>query len=130
MIFEAITANSVQNVARNMKGSGGPSLVDSDIWKDLLCSKALNSTAQTQLCQSIADLAKRLCTEEIDPSCLTEYIACRLIPLDKGATKDGTPGVRPIGVGEVLRRIVGKLLVGVIKEDIVTALDCCRHAQA
>ena len=62
VIFEAITANSVQKVARNMKGSGGPSLVNSDIWKDFLCSKALNSSAQTQLCQSIADLARRLCT--------------------------------------------------------------------
>ena len=105
-----------------MKGSGGPTLVDSDIWKDFLCSKAFNNASQQQLCQSIADLAKQLCTEEIDPICLTEYIACRLIPLDKGPSKDGKPGVRPIGVGEVLRRLVGKLLLGVIKDDI------CKHA--
>ena len=59
----------------------------------------------------------RLCTEEIDPDCLVEYVACRLIPLDKGTTKDGKPGVRPIGVGEVLRRLVGKLLIGVVKDD-------------
>ena len=74
------------------------------------------------LCQSIADLAKRMCTEEIHPDCLLEYNACRLIPLDKGQTKDMKPGVRPIGVGEVLRRIVGKLLIGVIKEDIMEAV--------
>ena len=53
--------------------------------------------------------------------CLTEFIACRLVPLDKGETKEGTPGVRPIGVGEVLRRLVGKLLIRVIKDDITTA---------
>ena len=29
------------------------------------------------------------------------FIACRLMPIDKN------PGIRPIGVGEVLRRIVG-----------------------
>ena len=64
---------------------------------------------------------------------LTEYIACRLIPLDKGPGTDGTPGVRPIGVGEVLRRLVGKLLIGVIKENIVSAagpLQTCTGLRA
>ena len=120
VIFEAITAESVQKVAKNMKGSGGPSLVDADTWKDFLCSKAFGNTS-LQLCQAVADLAKILCTEEIHPDCLTEYLASRLIPLDKGTTKEGKPGVRPIGVGEVIRRLVGKLLIGVIKDDIVSA---------
>ena len=46
---------------------------------------------------------------------MTEFIACRLIPLDKGDKKEGKPGVRPIGDGEVLRRLIGKLVIGVIK---------------
>ena len=53
---------------------------------------------------------------------MTEFIACRLIPLDKGDTKEGKPGVRPIADGEVLRRLIGKLVVGVIKGDIITAV--------
>ena len=122
VIFEEITAKTVQKVARHMNGSGGPTLVDSDTWKDFLCSKSFNNASQQQLCQAIADLAKRLCTEEIHPDCLTEYVVCRLIPLDKGVTKEGKLGVRPIGVGEVLRRLVGKLLIGVIKDDIVSAV--------
>ena len=115
-----------------MKGSGGPTQVDSDMWKDFTGAKSLGK-APEQLCQAIAETAKILCTEEVHPSCLEEYNACRLIPLDKGATKEGTPGVRPIGVGEVLRRPIGKLLINVIKEDITTAagpLQTCSGLKA
>ena len=62
-----------------------------------------------------------------------EYTACRLIPLDKGMTNEGEPGVRPIGVGEVLRRIVGKCLMGVIKDDVMEAagpLQTCTGLKA
>ena len=42
---------------------------------------------------------------------------CRLIPLDKN------PGLRPTGVGEVLRRIAGKVIVSVLKEDVIKCTD-------
>ena len=42
-------------------------------------------------------------------------MACRLIPLDKN------PGVRPIGVGEFLRRIIGKAILSVIKPEILSS---------
>ena len=41
------------------------------------------------------------------------FLSCRLIPLDKN------PGLRPIGVGEVLRRIAGKVIVSVLKNALV-----------
>ena len=43
-------------------------------------------------------------------------IACRLLPLDK------QPGVRPVGIGEVLRRIIGKALITFLKQDILTSV--------
>ena len=46
---------------------------------------------------------------------IDSFVACRLIPLNKN------PGVRPIGVGEVLRRIVGKTIAWVQKKDIQEA---------
>lgn len=132
IIYEEIGAVLVQKIAKKMKGSGGPTQVDAEMWKDFLCAKALGKAPQ-QLCLAIADTAKILCTEEIHPDCLEEYNACRLIPLDKGASKDGTPGVRPIGVGEVMRRLVGKLLIHVIKKDITEAagpLQTCSGLKA
>ena len=130
VIFEEITAETVQKTSRNLNGSGGPSMIDSDVWKDFLCSKAFGN-ASLQWCQ--ADVAKILCSEDVNPDCLTKFIACRLIPLDKGDTKEGKPGVRPIGVGEVLRRLIGKLIIGVIKEDTIAAagpLQACSGLKA
>ena len=43
-------------------------------------------------------------------------MSCRLIPLDKN------PGIRPIGVGEVLRRIIGKTVTSFLKKDIKEAV--------
>ena len=40
-------------------------------------------------------------------------MACRLIPLNKNS------GVRPIGIGEILRRIIGKSNGWILKIDIV-----------
>ena len=54
--------------------------------------------------EQIAIFAKGISINITDPECFESYVACRLIPLNKN------PGVRPIGVGEVLRRIIGKAI--------------------
>ena len=43
---------------------------------------------------------------------MNPLLACRLIPLDK------SPGLRPIGIGEVLRRIIGKSVMSIIRDDV------------
>ena len=53
-----------------------------------------------------------------DETPLEAFLACRLIPLDKN------PGLRPIGSGEVLQRIAGKVVMKVVKEDIKKAAGC------
>ena len=55
---------------------------------------------------------KKMCKDEITDNLLEAYLACRLVPLDK------KPGLRPIGVGEVLRRIAGKVVMSVTREDV------------
>ena len=53
-----------------------------------------------------------MCKDEITDNSLEAYLACRLMPLDK------KPGLRPIGVGEVLRRIAGKFVMSVTRKDV------------
>ena len=60
----------------------------------------------SDLCTAIATMTRRLCTEYMDPLSTEATLANRLIPLDKG---EGA--VRPIGVGEVIRRIIAKCVI-------------------
>ena len=69
----------------------------------------------TNLCDAIAGVAKRICTQTVSLSGLTALLACRLVPLNKN------PGVRPIGVWEVARRIVCKAAIRVVRKDIMLA---------
>ena len=64
------------------------------------------------LCSAIARMARRIATENIHPQVLRSFIACRLIPLSKN------PGVRPIGICETLRRIIGKAIMKIVGPDI------------
>jgi len=114
VIFENIDGQAIQNAARNTNGSAGPSGLDSDGWQRLLCSKVYKNHG-TDLCEAVALLAQKLCTELVDPEPLSAFISCRLIPLDKN------PGVRPIGVGEVLRRVIGKSITTLLKSEILSA---------
>ena len=70
VIFEEISAKSIQKASMDLNGSGGPTQVDSDAWKHILCSKSYGNSS-IQLAESLAALAKRLCTEDIHPNTRT-----------------------------------------------------------
>ena len=123
VIYEQLTAEVIQRSCKNLSGSGGPTLVDADAWKYFLCSRSYGKLP-FHLAEAVSGLAKRLCTEEVHPDCLEEFVACRLIPLDKGNDKHGNPGIRPIGIGETLRRIVGRSVTTILKADIQLAGGC------
>ena len=97
---------------------------DADSLQRLLTSFHREST---DLCNAVAALARRLCSSYVDPAGLQAFLACRLIPLHKN------PGVRPIGVGEVLRRIIGKAIMTVVHSDVLkatAALQLCSGHEA
>ena len=98
--------------------------IDAAGWRRLCCSFQREST---DLCAAVADFARRIITEHVDPVSLQAFLACRLIPLDKN------PGVRPIGICEVVRRIVGKAVMAENKTDVMQAagpLQLCAGHEA
>ena len=100
--FDCIDEQTILKAAKDTKGSGGPSGLDAEQLRRILCSKNFAKEGK-MLREEIAEFAKNLASTHYDPALLEAYTACRLIPLAKNPT-----GIRPIGVSEVLRRIIGK----------------------
>ena len=105
----------IRKAVLKTKGDSGPSGMDADGWKWILTSKQFAESC-TDLCTTIANLIKKLCVEKDLVNTLETFLSCHLIPLDKN------PGLRPIGVGEVLRRIVRKVIVSTLQDDIITSV--------
>ena len=117
VLFEGIDALSIQNAAKDIDGAGGPSQVSAQIWKHMICSR-FHLKESEKLAQTIADFVKILCTEQIPSQYLTEFLAGRLIPMDKDPGSE-SPEIRPIGIGEVLRCIASKAVTRFLKNDIL-----------
>ena len=80
----------------------------------------VSGSCTSGLHKAIADFIKHICIDEIkfqnNTASLETFIASRLVLLDKN------PGLRPIGVGEVLRRIAGKVVTSIVKDDVTKAV--------
>ena len=112
-IFDNITAESIRAAALHTQGAAGPSGLDALSWRRLCTAFGQRSN---DLCVALAAVARRISTTYIDPSTLLAYTSCHLIPLNK------CPGVRPIGIGEVVRRIIGKAVMRIVKHDLQNAV--------
>ncbi len=134
IVFNAIDEEAIAKAALKTRGAAGPSGQDADGWKRMLVSKNYGNAGK-DLRTAIAKLAQNLCSREVqvfpgtNKTNIEAYTSCRLIPL----IKDPSGGIRPIGIGEVLRRIVGKAILGAIKLDILESAGClqlCAGQQA
>jgi hypothetical protein len=118
--FDLINAQLIYVAAMKTRGSPGPSGMDADIYRRIMCSKNCSSEGKT-LREEISTMTRNLMKSCYHPSLLESYASCRLIPLDKN------PGNIPIRVGEVLRRIIGKTINSFLMEikQAVGPLQVC-----
>ena len=125
IIFKSITGEKIRKAAIDTKGAAGPSGMDANTWRFLMTYRR-NPAVSTDLRNAVATLTKKMCSQECEH--LEPLTTCRMAPL-----KSHHNDVRPIGVGEVLRRIIGKCVLRVTKEDIMKAagnLQVCAGQQA
>ena len=108
-IFEQINAKTVRKSTLKTHGSHDPSGLDACEWRRILTHLIQTSI---ELFKLIAKLFYTIASRAVPHENLTAYNSCRLILLDKNL------GVRPIGIGEVLRRrLIGKTITRCIKSD-------------
>ena len=107
--FDQLTGPLIRTTALKMKGAAGPSGIDALGWRRLCTSF---HGASSDLYQALAKLGGRICTTYVDPCGLAAFTACLLMALDK------CPGVRPIGISEIVRHILGKAILAIVGGDV------------
>ena len=70
-----------------------------------------------EISKTIAKIARKLAVEELNSELTDPYNACKLIPLDKN------PGVKPIGIGEVMRRMIGRTITKCRKNELMSLVS-------
>jgi hypothetical protein len=111
-IFDSITIKVMRKAGLETQGAAGVSAADAKMYQRMMtCYKG----ASTEFLEAFVNKTKKICTQYIDPSLLEAYNNNRLVPLDKN------PGVRPVGIGEVERRIIGKAVLSVLTKEVVEA---------
>ena len=121
VVFSCIDEDSIAKAALRTRGAAGPSGQDAESWRRMLVSKNFGKVGK-DLRTAIAKMTKILCTRELetpDYGSIEAYTANRLIPLEKEPS-----GIRPIGIGEVLRRIIGKAVIAEVRVDVMESAGC------
>ena len=72
----------VRKAALRTKGSGGPSDIDAIRVRRMVTYKSFKALS-VKLCDALALLTRKLCTEYVDTVSIEGFMACRLITLDK-----------------------------------------------
>eukprot|EP00794_Sanderia_malayensis_P006488 gene6488-7231_t len=122
IIFDVTNEEMLLKAAQMTRGGSGPSGIDADDWCKILSSRDFGD-AGNDLRSAIAAVTRSLCTRNVGDQSITALMASRLVPLDK------IPGLRPIGVGEVLRRIMGEL-TDVWTEIRKSTIRCVRGSRS
>ena len=107
-----ITSSTVEKQARKLFGVSGPSGSDANHWFDALIRFGLESSRLRDL---VSQLDNLIANEIISWRKIKALFSCRLIALDK------QPGVRPIGIAETSRRLLGKAVADLTGDDLAYA---------
>ena len=124
ILFEGITAEVIRSSVLHTEGSAGPSGLDTMSWRRICTAFGQKSN---DLCSALAGVTRRICTTYVDPSSLIAYTSWLLVPLDKG------PGVRSVGIGEVVRRIIRKAEMRTVKchlQEAIGPIQLCAGQDA
>ena len=109
----SINSEMVKDAIKKTRRAACPLGMEAESWRRILISGNFGNVGK-DFRKSTAEMTKRQCQGKRF-NYLVAFLACRLIPLNK------QPGVRPVGIGEVLRRVIGKIVTELLRKDILKA---------
>ena len=112
IVFSALDASLIKKCALKTEGAAGVSQADDQLWHKMVTSYKDSSS---EFCAAVAAGARRFASEFVDPEANEALMNNRGIPLDK------CPGLRPVGIGEVKRRVMGKSIMHIVSQDVQEA---------
>ena len=101
----------LRKTIKNTRGSAGTSGLDVDDWRQILISGNFGTSREGER-NVIADLTHRLRQDKIAKQ-FGAFLMCKLISFDK----------QTCGTGEVLRRIIEKIVIKVLRRDNIATLS-------
>ena len=119
IFYEKLDGDLIKKCVLRTQGSAGVSQQEDTLWHTMVTGFKDSSA---NLCNAVSGVAHRLATEYVDPIALEALLANRGIAIEK------CPGLRPVGVGEIIRRVIGKAIMQVTGEKVqeaVGALQLC-----
>jgi hypothetical protein len=112
-MFSFIDGEHIHKCLLKLRGAGGASGCSTDLIRSLGRQKTPEGA---RLCEAYAGITRAVLEEELPAGCLAPLTINRLIPLQK----DGG-GIRPVGIGEAERRLIGMTVAGATKTDVQKA---------
>ena len=109
----------VRDTIEKTRGSASPSGLDADGWSRIFLSGNFGSSEDLR--KAIADMTKPLCQDNTVKH-LEAFLAW-----------DKHSGVRSIGIDDILRRAIGKIVLKLLKKDVLKAtgsLQLCAEQDA
>lgn len=104
-----------QKAAIKTKGGSGPSGMDADGWRKIILPKSFGESSN-DFYLAFANVTKKICTGKCTPTSIEASLACQYILLKKN------PGLRPMGLSKILKRIIGKAVVSAVKEEVILSV--------
>ena len=110
VFYDALNGELIKKCTLRTKGSAGVSQQEDNLWHKMVTGHKEGNSAQ--ICNAVASVARRLATEYVNPEGLEALLA------NRGIALNNNPGLRPVGVGEMVRRIIGKAVMSVTGEQV------------
>ena len=110
-----IKPRQVLKAVQTFQGSGGVSHLDAKSFKRMLVNKAFRQEAD-RILNALAETTSKIATSSVDGDYTAPMRAVRMI-----AVRKPSGGIRPVGVGEVARRIITKIIARETRNEIKEA---------